>query len=53
MDMDPEFTAYLVTKRINLNKYEEASIGDQASILTAFESSRKGDFFLSCDSVCE
>ena len=43
--MDPEFTAYLFEKGIDVNEFKAATIGEKGTILTAFESSKKGNLF--------
>jgi len=43
--MDPEFTAYLIEKGIDVNEFKAATIGEKGTILTAFESSKKGNLF--------
>ena len=46
-NMDPEFTAYLIEKGIDVNEFKAATIGEKGTILTAFtvESSKKGNLF--------
>jgi hypothetical protein len=43
--MDPEFTAYLIKKGIDVNEFKAATIGDKGTILTAFESSKKSNLY--------
>jgi hypothetical protein len=43
MNSAADFDAYLSQRRINIEKYEAATISEQGVILAAYESSTKGN----------